>query len=167
VVLKWRYASKFLDGEPTIVIMNGKIMEKSMKAMRYTLTDLLEQLRIKGVFDIKEVEFAVFEKNGDLSVLKKSQYQPVTPKDLNLSTTYKGISTELIYDGIIVDQNLKQVNLDRNWLKAELEKRGIKDPLEVFLALLDTSGELYIDTYADHLNSLNGVTDISDYPGPN
>jgi uncharacterized membrane protein YcaP (DUF421 family) len=105
------------------------------------------------------VEFAILETDGQLSVLKKSQYQPLTPNDMGVSTQYKGISTELIYDGVVVDANLKQVNLDRKWLMAELRKRGIKGPSEVLLALLQTSGELYVDLYDDRGKV---STDISD-----
>ena len=92
-------------------------------------------------------------------MLLKSQHQPVTPKDMNIPTEYQGITTELIYDGIIVDSNLDQVHLDRKWLKKELRKKGIHDPSEVFLATLDTSGNLYVDTYKDHVTS---PVDISD-----
>ncbi len=163
VTLKWRYAAKYIDGEPTVVIMNGQVMEKALRTLRYRLSDLLELLRTKGVFDLSEVEFAVLEANGSLSVLRKSQHQPVTPKDLNLPTTYKGVSTELIYDGVVVDQNLEQVNLDRAWLEAELRKQGIESPEEVFAATLETSGKLYVDRYRDRVKRL---VDVSDFKGP-
>lgn len=163
ITLKWRYASKYIDGEPIVVIMNGKIMEDTMKKTRYRTSDLLEQLRLKEVFDLSQVEFAVLETNGQLSVLKKSEFQTVTPQDLNIATDYQGIGTELIYDGVVVEQNLKQVNLDRTWLDEQLKNQGINDPSEVFLANLDTQGNLYIDRYRDHLQKL---TDIGDYTGP-
>lgn len=79
----WRYASKYVDGEPVAVVMNGKIMEDAMKKARYRASDLMEQLRDKGVFDLNEVEFAILETNGQLSVLKKPQFQPVTPLHMN------------------------------------------------------------------------------------
>ena len=125
ITLKSRPLAKHIDGEPVIVIMNGHLMNETMKKARYRTSDLLEQLRKKDVFDLTEVEFAVLETNGQLSVLKKSQYLPVTPQDLKIPTVYKGMSTELIYDGKIIEQNLKQVNLDRHWLEEELKKQGI------------------------------------------
>ncbi len=134
-----------------------------MKNMRYRLTDLMEQLRLKGVFDLSQVEFAVLETNGQLSVLKKSQFQPVTPQDMNIATDYTGISVDLIYDGQIMEQNLAQVNLDRAWLEGQLQKLGIKSPGEVFAALLDTNGNLYVDTYKDWVQK---IINISDYKGP-
>lgn len=163
ITVKWRYASKYLDGEPTVVIMNGMIMEDAMKKLRYRISDLTEQLRDKGVFDISEVEFAVLEVSGKLTVMKKSLYQPVTPKDMNIKTNYKGVGTEIIYDGVIVDSNLQQVNRDRKWLEMELKNHGIKDVSEIFYAELETSGKLYIDKYKDKIKS---KTDISDYKGP-
>lgn len=168
LILQWatvkrRYASKYFDGEPAVVIMNGQIMENVMKNMRYRLTDLMEQLRQKGVFDLSQVEFAVLETNGQLSVLKKSQFQPVTPQDMNIATDYTGISVDLIYDGQIMEQNLAQVNLDRAWLEGQLQKLGIKSPGEVFAALLDTNGNLYVDTYKDWVQK---IINISDYKGP-
>ena len=163
VTLKWRYASKYIDGEPTVVIMNGKIMEAAMSKLRYRFDDLSEQLRIKGVFDLTEVEFAILEKSGQISVLKKSQYQPVTPNDMNICTEYKGISTEIIYDGIVIDENLKQLNVTRKWLEKELKKMKIGGPEDVFLATLDTNGKLYVDKYKDKMKN---VTDIGDNKGP-
>jgi uncharacterized membrane protein YcaP (DUF421 family) len=164
ITLKSRPLAKMVDGEPVILIMNGHLMEKAMEQARCRLTDLLGQLRNQGIFDLAEVEFAILETNGQLSVLKKSQYQPVTPHDLNLPTAYKGISIELIYDGKIVEQNLTDLNLDRQWLTTELKKQGINDPAEVFIALLNTKGELFVDRYRDQVQK---PVDISDYPGPN
>ena len=164
IAIKSRYIAKYMDGEPTVVIMNGHIMEDAMKTMRYSIDHLLGQLRLKGIFDLTQVEFAVLETNGKLSVQKKSEFQPVTAKDLNLSTSYSGLSTEVIFDGIVLDQNMEQLKLDRLWLDAELKKLGIDDYSEVALASLDTAGRLYVDTYNDRLKSL---TDPSDYRGPN
>ncbi len=162
VTLKWRYAAKYVDGEPTVVIMNGKIMEDAMKKIRYRVSDLTEQLRDKGVFDISQVEFAVLEVSGKLTVLKKAQHQPLTPKDMNMKTKYKGISTEIIYNGVVVENNLKQVKKDRKWLETELKNQGIKDISEVFYAELETSGKLYVDKYKDKIKN---KTDISDFDG--
>lgn len=163
LTLHWRYVSKYIDGEPTIVIMNGEIMEKTLKKMRYRVSDLLEQLRVKGVFDIKEIEHAIIETDGHLSVLKKAQHLPVTPKDIGLHVAYKGISTELIYDGVIFDQNLQQISKDRSWLENELLNHDIQSAEEVFLALYDQSGQLFIDKYNDNKKH---IIDMGDYQGP-
>jgi uncharacterized membrane protein YcaP (DUF421 family) len=109
ITLKSKAAGEYLDGKPTLVIMNGKILEDSMKKSRYRLSELLEQLRSKDVFDLNQVAFAILEKDGQLSVLKKPEFQPATPKDLKLKPDVSIIGTELIYDGILIEQNLKNI----------------------------------------------------------
>lgn len=151
--LKSKTVSSYIDGEPTIVVMNGKIMEDAMKKMRFRLSDLLEQLRGKDVFDLKEVQFAVLEKDGQLSVLKKPEYIPVTPKDMNLYTGPGGLTITLIYDGTIIPKNLKVINKDNEWLTDELRKKGINDVEDVFMAAIDKSNNLYIDLYKDFGNT--------------
>ncbi|MCT8977653.1 DUF421 domain-containing protein [Clostridium sp. CX1] len=151
ISLKSKKASVYLDDKPTIVMANGQILEETMKNKRYRLSDLLEQLREKGVFDLGEVDFAILEKDGQLSVLKKVEYQPVTPKDMKLPTNdVSGMSIQLIYDGIIIEENLKSIKKDKQWLKNELKKNGVKSPSEVFAASIDTGGQLYIDRYKDN-----------------
>lgn len=160
---KWRYAAKYIEGEPTIVIMNGKLMEDALRKMKYTAADLMGLLRNKDVFDLSQVDFAIIEPNGQLSVLKKPEYEPLTAKDMNISKSPSGISTELIYDGILIDQNLRQLNKSRQWIMKQLKSQGIRDVSDVFLATLTPSGSLYIDKYRDHITK---VTDIGDYNGP-
>ncbi|WP_315080456.1 DUF421 domain-containing protein [uncultured Clostridium sp.] len=163
ITLKWRYASKYIDGEPTIIIMNGKIMDSALRKMKYKVSDIMGLLRIKDVFDLSQVDFAIIEPNGQLSVLKKPQYEPLTPKDMNITKAPTGISTELIYDGILIDQNLKQLNKTEKWLMDQLKMYQVKDVSEVFLATLTPSGSLYIDKYDDHTVK---ITDVGDYKGP-
>lgn len=160
---KSRYASKYIEGEPVIIIMNGKILESNMRKLRYNATNLQQQLRCKDVFDLSEVHFAVLEPNGELSVLKKPELQPLTPKDMNISVPAAGIGIELIYDGIVIDMNLKQINHDRKWLDSQLKAYGIKDPSEVFLATFEASGSLYIDKFKDKIQK---PIDIGDFKGP-
>ncbi|MEW6723537.1 MAG: DUF421 domain-containing protein [Bacillota bacterium] len=163
ITMKWRFAAKYIDGEPTILIMNGKIMEDAMRKLRYRASNLMGELRVNGVFDLNQVAFAVLETNGQLSVLKKSECQPLTPRDMDMTTSPDGMSIEVIYDGIVVEQNLKQANVNRRWLDAQLKARKINSSSEVFLATVDASGNLYVDTYQDRLKQM---VDISDFPGP-
>jgi uncharacterized membrane protein YcaP (DUF421 family) len=151
--VKWRNVGRYLNGEPLVVIMNGKILETAMQKARYTIGDLLEQLRSKDVFDINQVEFAVLETDGEISVLKKSQFQPLTPKDMNIPTNYVGLSTEIIYNGIIIQKNLDHLRLDKDWLLTKLKEQNVNDPSDVFLATLNTDGTLYIDTYGDNVDN--------------
>ncbi|MCM0649637.1 DUF421 domain-containing protein [Clostridium swellfunianum] len=163
ITMKWRYAAKYIEGEPTIVIMNGKIMESTLKKTKYRASDVMELLRNKDIFDLTQVDFAIIEPNGQLSVLRKPEYEPLTAMDISIKKNSSGISTELIYDGILFEENLRQLNKDRKWLLNQLKTHGIKDISEVFLATLNPAGSLYIDKYEDHIKK---VTDIGDYDGP-
>lgn len=163
ISMKWRYAAKYIEGEPTIVIMNGSLMENVLKKMKFRASDILELLRNEGVFDLNEVDYAIIEPNGKISVLKKPEFLPLTPKDMNIPVQPTGISTELVYDGKIIEENLKQMNKDKKWLMDQLKKHGIKDVSEAFLVLLNDAGSLYVDKYNDHIKN---VKDVGDYKGP-
>ncbi|MEW5954823.1 MAG: DUF421 domain-containing protein [Bacillota bacterium] len=159
MAMKYRPARKILEGEPTIVIHNGKILEKNMGKMTYHVDDLTMQLREKNVFNISDVEFAVAEPNGELSVLLKSQKLQLTPHDLQIPTRYQGVPSELVVDGQIIQQNLRQNNLTRDWLMLQLAAKGVNDVKKVTLASLDSQGNLYVDTIED---AMDYTTDISD-----
>lgn len=157
-----RYWHKVIDGEPTVVIQNGQVLESNLEQLNYAMDDLRKQLRERKVFNIADVEFAILEPNGKLSVQLKSQLQPLTPADLQIPTDYKGLSTELIVDGHIVEPNLKQLNLSKEWLEEQIRGRNheIKD---VFYAEIDTQGNLYVDL-RDDLDGLPQEQDISETP---
>ncbi|MGE5416155.1 MAG: YetF domain-containing protein [Acidobacteriota bacterium] len=159
ITVKSLPARKLLEGEPVVVIQNGKIMEKNMGRTRYHLDDLHRQLREQGVFNIGQVEFAVLEPHGVLSILKKTPYQPVTPKDLGLTTTYEGMASEIIKDGQVLEQNLVQNNLSFEWLYQELHQRSIDRITDVFFAGLNTDGTLYIDLKRDELDYMQRIED--------
>lgn len=152
LAMKFEAIRHLLQGEPTVLIQNGKLLDDNMRRLRYSLDQLNSQLRAGGVWDIAHVEFAVLEPGGRLSTLLKSQYQPVTPRDLKLATRYDGMAIELIMDGEVVHKNLKENGLTEDWLTEELHRRGIADPSEVFFACLSTRGEVYIDLYSDSLH---------------
>jgi uncharacterized membrane protein YcaP (DUF421 family) len=133
-----------VDGFPSIVIANGKIKEKELRRQRYNVSDLLGQLREKDVANIADVQYAVLETSGELSVMLKADKRPLTPADLSLPMQHEGLPTPLIFDGRIHRQNLAQLNLDENWLKAELGKFGVDGPQDVLFASLDSQGNLYV-----------------------
>lgn len=150
---------KLIEGEPVVVIQNGKLFEKNMAKLRYHIDDLEMQLREKGIFNFGEVEFAVLEPHGQLSVLKKSQNLPVTPQDLGIQTKYKGMATELIKDGDLLKQNLSQNNLSEKWLFDELKKQNITNLSEVIYAALNTDGTLFIDKKNDNPDYIQKIED--------
>lgn len=154
-------ARKLIEGEPIILIQNGKIYEKNMKKVRYNQDDLLMQLRENNVFNLADVEFAILEPHGRLSVLRKKEKQTPTLKDLNLPSTYEGLSTEIIRNGRIQEKNMKDYNLSYEWLYNELMTKGVKSIKEVFLATLSTDGVLYVDLYEDNPPSIEADDDDS------
>lgn len=148
---------KVITGEATIVISNGKILEKSLKRLRISLDELMALLRAQGIFNLNDVEFALFEANGKLSVQKRSQKRPLTPEDLNLSTAYEGLPTTLVQEGVVLTQALRSLNLSRSWLMAQLNRAGVKEIQDISLAQLDTMGNLYIDLMGDETPLLINV----------
>lgn len=144
IELKSERARAILNGTPSILIERGKIIEAELKRNRYNLNDLLEELRIKNVPNIADVEFAVLETNGQVSVLPKSLKRPTTPEDFNMSPSYEGLPTALITDGKLNRLNMQRANKDLQWLQNELKKQNINQIDEVLLASLDTSGNLFV-----------------------
>lgn len=150
LVLKSVPVRKIIEGEPIVVIQNGKIDEEALARQRTNYDDFLLMLRQKDVFNIGDVEYAIFERNGTLSVQRKSQLNPVTPADLNLSTSYQGLPTTLVQDGVIIDNRLQEVSLSKDWLLQKLQvEHGVSDISRVSIAQLDTSGNLYVDLLND------------------
>lgn len=133
-----------LDGRPQVVIEGGRILKEEMRRARYNLDDLLSQLREKGYPRPEDIETAVLETSGKLSVIPKSSKRPVTPEDLGLSPDYEGLPTVLVMDGEIFDECLQRKGLDIEWLEVELAKLGMH-PRKVFLATLEHDGRIYIN----------------------
>lgn len=136
---------KLLGGKPTILIQNGKLIEKNLKKSRFHVNDVLEELRLKGAFSLNDVEFAILETSGKVSVQLKAPFKPVTCEDLKLQTAYMGLSADLIIDGEVIEENLKLVNHDKNWLSGELKKQMVDSPEDVLLATVDSKDKLHID----------------------
>jgi uncharacterized membrane protein YcaP (DUF421 family) len=151
ISLKSSKARVFLDGEPTIVIKNGKILEKAMASNKLNMDDLSMLLRTKNVFSVSDVDYAVLEPNGDLSVLKKVELEPVTKKDAQIAAIPRRyLPTELIVDGKIVKNNLRELNLSEEWLNQQLLLQGVHKLDDVFFAELQSDGTVYIDKKTDH-----------------
>lgn len=136
---------KIFEGIPETIIQNGKVQTEVLRRNRMSMEDLMSMLRTKNVFRVDDVEFAVFEPNGKLSVLLKSQKQPLTPENMSIPTQYSGLPTNLIVDGILDTKALRSVNLTRAWLEFHLRKKKIEKLEDIFLAQLDTQGNLFID----------------------
>lgn len=137
---------KLVDGEPIILISHGKLLDYNFKKAKITIDKLMMQLREKDIFNIDDVELAIIESDGELTVLQKVNKQPITTGDLNISTNYTGLTSDIIIDGKIMYDNLKSTNHDEKWVKDQLKIHNINDVEEVFYAGLNAAGTLYIST---------------------
>jgi uncharacterized membrane protein YcaP (DUF421 family) len=136
--------SKLLNSEPLVLIKDNQIIDKNMKKARLTLMELNSLLRDKNAFSINDVNYAVLENDGKLSVMLKGDKNPVTPADLMMHPADKALTRELIIDGRLQYENLTASSVTEAWLSDELNKRGIIDIADVFFAALDSSGGLYV-----------------------
>lgn len=142
--LKSEKARAIICGTPTILISQGIILEDELRKLRYNLSDLLEQLRVKDIPNITDVEYAILETNGQLSVIPKATKRAVNPEDLNINPPYEGLPITLIMDGILQQHNLEKANVTYAWLQNELNKANIGDLSQVLLASVDAQGALFL-----------------------
>ncbi|MCM3126080.1 MULTISPECIES: DUF421 domain-containing protein [unclassified Mesobacillus] len=148
--LKNKKFRDLVEGKGSVFIKDGKIMEDNLKKERYTTDELLELLRRKDVFQVADVEFAVLEPTGDLSVMLKKENQPLTAKDLNLIVPSVKEPQTVIMDGEVMDEPLATIGRSRDWLHTELEKLGVTIE-NVFLGQVNSYGELTVDLFDDKL----------------
>ncbi|MDQ0411963.1 DUF421 domain-containing protein [Mesobacillus stamsii] len=148
--LKSKTFRDFIEGRATVFIKDGKIMEENLKKEKYTTDELLELLRKRDIFRVADVEFALLEPTGDLSVMLKKENQPLTPKDVNLTVASVKEPQTVIMDGKILDEPLSTIGRNRSWLKTELEKQGVTIE-NVFLGQIDSYGQLTIDLFNDKI----------------
>ena len=148
--LKSKKFRDIVDGTGTIIIKDGKIMEDNLKKEKYSLDDLGSLLRQKDVFNTADVEFAMLEPKGDLSVLLKKENRPLTPKDLQMKVANDKVPQTVIMDGSIINDAMSAAGKDRNWLHMELDKLGVTVE-NVFMAQVDSYGDLTVDLYDDKI----------------
>ncbi|WP_234404894.1 DUF421 domain-containing protein [Paenibacillus bouchesdurhonensis] len=148
------------DGKPSVIIQNGQINREEMKRQRYNLDDLLMQLRANNIDNVADVEFAVLETSGQLSVIPRSEdssegnnQDSNSPQASDAKVIskirYEEIPLSLIMDGKVQDQNLEQIGKTRFWLKNQIQARGVKDFKEIFFCSIDHQGKLYINLMQD------------------
>lgn len=148
--LKSKRSRNWIDSRSTVLIKDGKIMEDNLKKEKLTNEELLELLRKKDIFKASQVEFAIIEPSGEVNVLLKSEYQPITPSHLGIKVAPEPESQAVILDGRVMDEPLSTLGLNRAWLDAELEKLGVSID-NVYLGQVDGYGQLYVDLYDDQL----------------
>ncbi len=135
---------KYINGTPTIIMDNGKLYRKNMKKAKLDLSEFMVMCRQQGYFDLNDIQTAVFEYNGRLTVLPVSAKRPVTPNDIGIDPAPEYISAEVIMDGRILDENLKRMGLDVKWLSKQLKAQGYSNAEEIYLCQCDSSHKLTI-----------------------
>ncbi len=146
VSLKYQSFRGLVCGNPSIVIRDGKIQEKELWRLGYSLNDLLEQLRVKNHPNLNEIEFAFLETNGEISVIPKAENTPPTVKDMNIKPPKPKLPVTLVLDGVTQNQNLKSMNLTEEWLLDQLKTFNIIKPKDALIAFLDTNGNFFAQT---------------------
>jgi uncharacterized membrane protein YcaP (DUF421 family) len=142
--MKSRPFRTLLEGSPSIIIENGRIIKENMKSLRLDLDQLNALLRAKDIVDIAEIQYAILETTGEMSIIRKSAFQPLTKSDMNIHLTDPTFPVELIMDGKIIEENLKSQNLTHTWLAEQLKLRNIKSASNIMYAVIDSKGQLFI-----------------------
>ena len=126
---------KYINGTPTILMNDGKLYRKNLHQAKLDLSEFLLLCREQGYFDLDEIQTAVFEHNGKLSILPKAANRPATPEDLKITAKATHIGVEVIMDGRVMGENLSRIQRDMNWLTKQLKLQGYKDAKEIFLGV--------------------------------
>lgn len=137
--LRCSQSRKYLNGSPTIVMDNGKLYRGNMKKAKLDLSEFMVMCRQQGYFNLSDIQTAVFESNGRLTILPVTLRRPATPEDLGLKPAQETLFTEVIMDGRILDENLRRMGRDPGWLSKQLRAQGIRDASEVYLGLCDAN----------------------------
>lgn len=140
--LKSIWARKIICGIPTILIFRGKINEEALKKEKITINELQERLRQNNVFNLGDVEYAILETSGQVTVIKKPEKENVIREDLNINVSYQGIPYDLVVDGLVMYKNLQAIGKEYNWLKEQVKKFKIK-PEEALIVTYNAKGEIF------------------------
>lgn len=143
ISLKNQKVRSWFEGRPSVIIQNGKLNREEMGKLRYNLDDLIVQLRQSKVLNVADVEFAVLENNGKLTVIEKEHKNPVPPESQKIR--YEGLPLPLIMDGKVQDDSLEKLGKTRFWLKNQLQENGARDFKEVFFCSIDHRGRIFLD----------------------
>ncbi|MBU3090789.1 DUF421 domain-containing protein [Clostridium sp. CM028] len=143
IELKSEKARKILTGTPSILIKNGKIDIAELRCQRFNINDLFEELRLKGYFNLSDIQYAILETSGELSILPKTSISNATKDDLNISIAQESLPIPLIMDGNINYKNLNLLKKDITWLNNILRKNNILCAKDVFIGMIDSKNKFY------------------------
>ena len=142
ITSKYPKTRKYINGTPTILMNNGKLYRENLKKAKLDLSEFMVMCRQQGYFNIGDIQTAVYEYNGQLTILPVSNKRPVNPNDLNLAVQPEYILTEVIMDGRILGENLQRMGLEEKWLQKQLTAQGYKSAREIFLGVCDEKNQL-------------------------
>ena len=142
ITRRFARSRKFINGTPTIILNDGKLYRENMKKAKLELSEFLLLCRQEGYFNLNDIQTAVFEYNGKLSILPKSAKRPLNPEDMELNPKPEHIGTEIIMDGRVMYDNLKRKGLNDDWLQKELKKQGYNKAKEIFLGICYDENQL-------------------------
>ena len=143
IQLKSELFRKILCGKPSLLIKNGEIQMKELRNQRLNLNDLMEELRINGYFNLEDIQYAVLETSGQISIIAKTPKETITKEDIGIETAQETLPITLVLDGKIQEQNLEILKKDKKWLFSLFKKNNINNEKELIAAVLDSKGKFY------------------------
>lgn len=135
---------RIINGVPTVLVENGKIIEDGLKKVRIDVNDLLSEARVNGYFNLEDIDYAVMETNGKISFLLKGDKSPLTKGDYKLKVKNEGLTANVIIDEVLLEKNLKDIGKSEKWLKHELKVKGYDSYKGILLATVDNNEKLII-----------------------
>ena len=140
--IKFQFFHKILTGKPAILVKNGQVIETNLKGQRFGMEELLEQIRVAGYPDIRDIEYVILETSGQISIIPKKEKNPVTLKDMNLPADKIGYPRVIIFEGKLFENNLKYVGYNQEWLNKKLKDRKVAMK-DIFVLIADESGGIF------------------------
>ena len=140
--IKFQFFHKILTGKPAILVKNGKIIETNLEKQRFGMDELLEQIRIAGYPDIRDIEYVILETSGQISVIPKPEKNAVTLQDMNLQAPKVGYPRIIVFEGKLYENNLKHVGYNKEWLNKKLKEKNITLK-NLFVLIIDESGGIF------------------------
>lgn len=141
LTMKSIFLRRFFMSTPTILIEKGQILKEGLKRVKYDMNDLLQQCRINGYFDVSDIEYAIMEPNGNLSILPKENKRPVNLEDLNIAKNQSGLCANVIIDGKIMEENLKNINKSKKWLLKQIKTDDLS---KILLVTVDNNEKVKV-----------------------
>ena len=140
--IKSVFLHKLISGKSSVLISKGKIVQENLKRQRYTIDGLMEQMRVAGYSDIRDIEYAILETSGQVTVIQKPNKRTTTPEDFNIEPDYEGLPYDLVIDGKVLNENLRKIGKNEIWLKKQVEKFNMT-PQEALIVTFDGKGQIF------------------------